>query len=93
VIALALGANVGAASYFAEDALDLRIIQPLLTGALALLLFAVIYSLIKMYAAIADDPVLSPSERQRYRRNILLVGPLAAVEMVLNLGPSRSDRG
>lgn len=82
---------MGAVLYFAEDAFDLSVVQPLLTVALTLLVIAAIYSLGKMYVAVSDDPALSPGERARYRRNILLVGPLAALDLVLNRRPSRKE--
>lgn len=89
--ALAIGGNIGAAIYFSEDAFGVQVSQSLLTAALVLFLVVAIYSLFKMYLALAHDPALSPSERSRYRRNILLVGPVAAAELVLTLRSSKDQ--
>jgi hypothetical protein len=84
VLSLVAGGLGGFLAFFAEDTFGLAVNQFVVTGIVASLVASATYSLLRMYTSLRSDPVLSVSTRAHYRRRILLVGPVAAVEMVLS---------
>lgn len=84
VVVLLIGGVGGATTFFAEDGLGFTISEPLLVAIVAVLVFAALYSLARVYRALADDPTFSRDDRERYRRRILVAGPVAALEIILN---------